>query len=121
VAAPPEEIPPPIAAPAPEPAAEIPAPRGDSPLAAPEPVAEVEAPAPGPEIGESNDAAEAELAMTAARIKELQAVLREQQRRTEESEAKLAELAADAEARRESGGEPPAPPHPVSPAWLLEA
>jgi hypothetical protein len=63
----------------------------------PVPVAEVQLPVPV----ESHEAAEADLAMAAARIEELQVELREQQRRTEASEARLAELAADAEAARE--------------------
>ncbi len=73
--------------PEPEPAAQV--------QPEPEPVAEIElAPV------ESYEQAEAALAMTAARIDELQGELREQQRLTEASEAKLAEIALDAETAR---------------------
>jgi hypothetical protein len=63
----------------------------------PEPVAEVQlTPAPA----ESYEEAEAALATAAARIDELQAELREQRRLTEAFEAKLAEIALDAETAR---------------------
>jgi type IV secretory pathway VirB10-like protein len=99
--APPEVAIPPVATPVPVP---VPVPvleMQPAPVAEvqppPAPVAEVRLPMPV----ETHEAAEADLAMAAARIEELQAELREQQRRTEESEARLAELAADAEAARE--------------------
>jgi hypothetical protein len=75
--------------PEPEPVAEI--------QPEPEPVAEVQlTPAPA----ESYEQAEAALATAAARIDELQAELREQRRLTEAFEAKLAEIALDAETAR---------------------
>jgi hypothetical protein len=63
-----------------------------------EPIAEEIQPEPAPVA--SHEQAEAALATAAARIDELQAELREQQRLTEASEAKLAEIALDADAAR---------------------
>lgn len=100
--APPEVPLPPVEAPAPAPVAEVPAPPEMTlpPIPAPVPVPVLDL-HPEPAAVETHDAAEAELAMAAARIEELQAELREQLRRTEASEARLAELAADAEAARD--------------------
>jgi hypothetical protein len=102
--APPEVALPPVATPVPVPVLDLqPAPVAEvQPLPAPVaevqpmpvPVAEVQPPVPV----ESHEAAEADLAAAAARIEQLQSELREQQRRTEASEVRLAELAADAQA-----------------------
>jgi hypothetical protein len=89
-----------IPAPAPAPVAEIqPEPIQPEPVAEiqPEPIAEIQ---PEPTPVASHEQAEAALATAAARIHELQAQLREQQRLTEASEAKLAEIALDAEIAR---------------------
>lgn len=100
---PPEVALPTVAAPVPAPVEEFqPAPVAEV-QPTPAPVAEVQPlPEAEPMLASSHEAAEADLAMAAARIEELQLELREQQLRTEASEAKLAELAADAEAARES-------------------
>jgi hypothetical protein len=97
----PESEPEPVAEiqPEPEPVAEIqPEPEPVAEIQPePEPVAEVQlTPAPA----ESYEEAEAALATAAARIDELQAELREQRRLTEAFEAKLAEIALDAETAR---------------------
>src|SRR5579864_102499 len=116
---PPEVTLPTVPAPAPAPVAEVqPEPVADvqpEPVAEihPEPVAEIQ-PEPvaeiqtepvaqvelGPTPVASHEQAEAALATAAARIAELQAELREQQRLTEASELKLAEIALDAETAR---------------------
>src|SRR5579864_6282780 len=100
---PPEVPPPTVPAPAPAPVAEV----QPEPVAEiqPEPVAEIQTePVAQVELGPtpvaSHEQAEAALATAAARIAELQAELREQQRLTEASELKLAEIALDAETAR---------------------
>ena len=108
---PPEVTLPTVPAPAPAPVAEVqPEPVAEvqpEPVAEiqPEPVAEIQTePVAQVELGPtpvaSHEQAEAALATAAARIAELQAELREQQRLTEASEVKLAEIALDAETAR---------------------
>ena len=65
------------------------------------PPAEIQLPEPEPMLPDGHEAAEPDLMIAAARLEELRAELREQQHRTEASEAKLAELAADAAAARD--------------------